>query len=178
MREANRNSHCRKIPDLVRCTAVRFVVFAAVWFVLTGSELESWILGVPAVFFAVALSLFLSPSSSSYPLSLSGICRFILFFLRQSSLSGIDVMRRVLSPRLLINPGLVSYITLLPKGAPRVFFVNTISLLPGTLSADLQGDTVIVHTLDKDLPVWANIQKLEGIIAVLFRGSAAKGKIP
>jgi multicomponent Na+:H+ antiporter subunit E len=175
MKEAKQNSHCSRAQGIVRRVALRLGIFSGLWLVLTGPGLESWILGVPAVSFAVGLSLYLAPSEC-YPLSPAGLLRFTLFFLSQSYLSGIDVMRRALSPGLRLNPGLVSYLTLLPPGAPRIFFLNTISLLPGTLSTDLQGDRVLVHTLDKDLPIWAALQKLEAIITLLFQVGKNKGE--
>lgn len=152
---------------------VRFFLFSFVWFVLTGADGASWILGLPAVLLAVFLSLKLSPASRSR-LSLAGLFRFVPFFLRQSTLSGIDVMRRALSPHRMLNPGLVTYTTFLPEGASRTLFVNTISLLPGTLSADLKDNTVTVHTIDKNQPIWANIQNLELRIAMLLRVTMSK----
>lgn len=80
-----------------------------------------------------------------------------------------DVMRRALSFHQLLDPGLVSYTTFLPEGTARILFINTISLLPGTLSAELHGNRVIIHTLDRGLPIWANIQGLEYHIAALMR---------
>lgn len=168
MQEIIRHSPDRSLLNLGRRALIRVLLFCMVWFVLTGSEAPSWIVGSPAVLLAASLSLLLAPSSC-WPLSLAGAWRFIPFFLRQSTLSGVDVMRRALSPHPLVNPGLVSYATFLPAGGPRIFFVNTISLLPGTLSADLQEDMVLVHTIDKDLPIWMNIQNLEWRIAALFR---------
>ena len=161
--------------NLGRCVFFRFLIFSIVWFILTGSEAESWIIGFPAIACAVFLSLKLSPSSH-VSLSFVGICRFIPFFVRQSALSGIDVMRRALSRRLAVNPGLVFYTTFLPEGSARIFFVNTISLLPGTLSADLQGDRVTVHTIDRNLAIWANMQNLELRIAILWRVTPQEGK--
>ncbi len=161
--------------DLGRRMPLRFFLFSLVWFVLTGYDGAGWIIGFPAVLLAACLSLLLSPSPG-ISISLVGACRFIPFFLRQSTLSGIDVMRRALSPRPVINPGLVSYSTFLPEGAARVFFVNTISLLPGTLSADLHDNRVTVHTIDRDQPIWANMQNLELHIAVLLRVSSVKEK--
>ena len=175
MTESQRNSHSGSLTDTLGRIAVRLILFAAVWFMLTGSDLQSWIFGVPAVCIATLLSLIVSPGLSHMPTAL-GFGSFVPFFLRQSSLSGIDVMRRALSPRLAVNPGLVSYTTNLPEGAPRIFFVNTISLLPGTLSADLHDNTVIIHTIDKNLPIWANIQNLEGRISVLFRVRGSRKK--
>ena len=143
------------------------LLYAAVWFVLTGSDYGSWILGVPVVILATALNLSLA-NSSGCSFSFLGVLRFVVFFLRQSFLSGFDVMRRAFSPRLKINPGLIPYTTFLPEGTARILFINTISLLPGTLSADLRDNVITVHTIDKDLPVWGNLQNLEAIIAVIF----------
>jgi multicomponent Na+:H+ antiporter subunit E len=161
--------------NLGRNIFFRFLLFSIIWSALTGSEAESWIIGFPAIVCAVFLSLKLSPLSH-VSLSFVGICSFIPFFIRQSTLSGIDVMRRVLSRRLAVNPGLVSYTTFLPERTARIFFVNTISLLPGTLSADLQGDRVTVHTIDKNLAIWANMQNLELRIALLWRVTPHRGK--
>lgn len=160
---------------LSRRGALRFLFYSLVWGMLTGFDSASWILGFPTVLLAVWVSLRLSPPSGC-SLSLAGLCSFIPFFLRQSALSGIDVMRRTLSPRLLVNPGLVFYTTYLPQGFARIFFVNTISLLPGTLSADLTDNRVTIHTIDRELPIWANIQNLELRIAVLLRVGKTKEK--
>lgn len=176
MPENNHIAYYCKVPTLSRRIWARFLFFSLIWFILTGSEVYSWILGLPAVALAVYISITLSYSSYC-SISLLGALGFIPFFLRQSSHSGIDVMRRSLSFHIVINPGLVSYSTFLPEGAPRTFFVNTISLLPGTLSADLQEDTVVVHTIDKDLAIWANIQNLEFRIALLFGVSLSREEI-
>lgn len=146
---------------------IRIVIFSLVWHILAGLDLLSWIIGVPAVLLATLLSLKLT-ASSRLNIRLTGIIRFVPFFLHQSFRGAIDVMRRALSFRQLLDPGLVSYITLLPDGSARIFFVNVISLLPGTLSAELRGNKVVIHTLDRGLPVWKNIQRLEYLIALLM----------
>jgi len=173
MHKNNRSSKNLIFLHLASRFPLRFIVFFLLWYVLTGSDNASWIIGVPAVLFATALSLMLAPSYQCR-ISLIGTFCFILFFLRQSFHGGIDVMRRALSSRQLLDPGLVSYTTLLPEGSARIFFVNTISLLPGTLSADLHGNQVTIHTLDRGLPIWANIQGLEYHVAALMRTSSEK----
>ena len=153
--------------NFARRGLVGFVVFSSLWYVFAGPDKTSWIIGVPAVLLATAVSVMLAPSSQ-YRISPAGACRFVPFFLRQSFYGGIDVMRRALSSRQLLNPGLVSYTTLLPEGSARIFFVNTISLLPGTLSAELHGNKITIHTLDLNLPIWASIQGLEYHVATLM----------
>ena len=158
-------SHILRIP--VRRSLLRFAIFSLLWYAFAGSDGLSWVIGVPAVLLATSLSLILA-SSSPLNICLYGLFRFVPFFLYQSVRGGIDVMRRALSFSQDLDPGLVFYTTLLPEGSARIFFVNTISLLPGTLSAELRGNQVKIHTLDKGLPVWANIQRLEYRIAALM----------
>ena len=158
---------------LVRRSLIRFVVFCFLWYVLAGSDKASWIIGIPAVVFVTALSLMLA-SSSPLNIHLFGLFRFIPFFLYQSFHGGIDVMRRALSFQQLLDPGLVFYSTLLPEGSARILFVNSISLLPGTLSAELQGNQITIHTLDRGMHIWANIQRLEYHVAALMGSTTRK----
>lgn len=150
-----------------RRAVARLLFFSLLWFLLTGFDFGSLVLGGPAVLLAVGVSLFLAPESR-HSVSLAGACLFVPFFLAKSMQSGIDVMRRTLAVRPLVNPGLVAYTTSLPEGAPRILFANTISLLPGTLSVDLEGRQVIVHAIDQDMPVWASLQSLEQRVALIF----------
>jgi hypothetical protein len=49
--------------------------------------------------------------------------------------------------------------------------------LPGTLSAELKNNIITVHTIDKDMPVWSNIQNLEARISALFGKTSSQKKI-
>lgn len=174
MRDNSRSSTRHALVTTVQKILFRFVIFSLLWYVLAGSDRLSWVIGVPAALLATTLSLMLAPSSP-LKISLLGLFYFILFFLYQSFRGGVDVMRRALSFRQRLDPGLVSYTTLLPEGSARILFVNTISLLPGTLSAELQGNLITIHTLDQGLPIWANIQQLEHHVAALMT-KTEKGK--
>ncbi len=167
MTESSSNLLYRRLAISSPRVVVRVLVLSILWVVLSGNDVKSWIVGAPAVLLAVCWSFILAPASY-WPLSFGGACRFIPFFLGKSFHSGIDVMRRTFSPVMPVNPGLVDYATFLPDGPPRILFANTISLLPGTLSVDLQGNVVIIHTIDKNQPIWTNIHNLEWHVAALF----------
>lgn len=168
----NKYSRMPSWRSIARC----LFYYATVWIILTGGNPYSWVLGIPAIVLATILNL-LFTKSSPITISLSGTVRFIIFFLCQSFFSGFDVMLRALSPGLKINPGLILYATFLPAGPARIVFINTISLLPGTLSAELKNNIITVHTIDKDMPVWSNIQNLEARISVLFGKTSSQEKI-
>ena len=144
-----------------------FVLFLFIWGSLTGSLAENFILGFgAAACAATAATLFIPVSSCS--LRPVKAVEFIIFFLLQSLLSGIDVMRRAISFTPRINPGLIVYSTFLPADLPRVFFVNCISLLPGTLSAFLHNEKITIHLIDHEMPFLTGIKSLETRIGAMF----------
>ena len=95
---------------------------------------------------------------------------------RESLRGGVDVALRALHPRLPLAPALLAYDLRLAPGLARIFMVNVVSLLPGTLSADLSGSGLSVHVLDRNLPVQHQLQALEQQVAMLFGVSLSAGK--
>jgi multicomponent Na+:H+ antiporter subunit E len=138
-----------------------------VWLIIAGGDLGSLLLGVPAIAFATWASIRVTPIATN-ALSLPGLVRFIGYFLRESLRGGIDVARRTLGPTLRINPGFLEYHCALPPGRPRVLFANCVSLLPGTLTAELHGETLTLHLLDTGAAVADDLEALERTIGGLF----------
>ena len=144
---------------------VRTVLFALLWWILTEGAMNSWLVGAPVVVFAALASGALLPGISW---SLPGIVRFVPFFLWRSLYGGVDVARRALHPRLPISPELFDYRWRLPPGLPRVFMANTVSLLPGTLSAELDEEYLRVHVLDQTGAFASGLPVVEARVARLF----------
>lgn len=145
----------------------RLVALTLLWWIVAGGAASSWIVGVPAI---VAAAL-LAPRAPDGPwgLSLPGALRFAAFFLRESLRGGVDVARRVSTPRPRVAPGLVQYRWRLPKGSPaRALFALCVSLLPGTLVANLGGPALLIHALDTGAPVTTELAALEDAVAALF----------
>ncbi len=144
---------------------LRAVLFALLWWILTDGATGSWLVGVPVILFSTLVSVvFLPPFSWS----LIGIARFVPFFLWHSLRGGVDVAQRALHPRLPISPGLFDYRFRLPPGPSRVFMANTVSLLPGTLSAGLDEDHLRVHVLDESGAFIEELKVLEMHVAGVF----------
>ena len=53
----------------------------------------------------------------------------------------------------------------LPPGSARVMLVNTLALLPGTLSVRIEGDRLRLHVLDRRLPIVEELRAVEAAIA-------------
>jgi multicomponent Na+:H+ antiporter subunit E len=145
----------------------RALGLAIVWLILVGPDAASWIIGGPFVIGATLASLQLATPGARIP-SLPRLVGFIPYFLRESLKGGIDVAARVLFPRLRVQPGHEVYRLSLQSPESRLVFVDSISLLPGTLSADLRGDLVTVHALDVRADVSKELGELEKRVAVLF----------
>lgn len=144
----------------------RTLSFALLWWALAEGD-EAWWFGLPVIAIALSVSLVLRPKNR-WHWRPAGLARFVGFFLWQSLRGGVDVARRALHPRMPLAPAFVTYPLRLSEPGARVCFANTISLLPGTLSADLEGRFLRVHVLDDRLPVMQMLQALEARVAALF----------
>lgn len=136
---------------------------------LTDGTAGSWWIGAPAVAGAVIISVTLVP-----PLGLvwREVMGFVPFFLWHSLKGGVDVAWRAFHPRLPITLELIEYPLRLPPGLPRVILVNTVSLLPGTLSAELGGQVLKVHVLDSLGDFLAQLEALEQRVGCMFRSAS------
>lgn len=143
--------------------AVLAAALTLLWGVLANNA--GWGFGAVAVALATVASLLLVPPK---PIRWSpiGLGLFLAYFFKESLQGGVDVAWRALHPRLPLQPVWIDYRLRLPEVTARVLFVMTISLLPGTLSADWQGDTVTVHALTPEMG--AGLARLEARIAALF----------
>ena len=143
----------------------RGLLFSLIWWVLTSGSISSWWIGAPAVLLALFASLLLLPP---LPFSWFGFVRFVPFFLYHSLLGGVDVARRVFQPRLPIAPDLVEYPLQLPQGLAQVLMVYTVSLLPGTLSAELGERVLKVHVLDDGHDFKSELVAIERHVGWMF----------
>jgi len=64
--------------------------------------------------------------------------------------ANIDVARRIVDPKLPISPTLFHTRATQPSELGRVIFANSITLTPGTVSIDFEGDRILVHALTRE----------------------------
>jgi multicomponent Na+:H+ antiporter subunit E len=153
-------------PIVVRFE-LNLLFLAGLWAFITQARADSWIVGVPFVVLGAIVSTRLAVASG-VRLNAPGLSVFAFYFLRSSLLSGIDVTWRSLHPRLPIHPSIVEYPMRLPEGPARTFFMAVVSLLPGTVSADIRGDFLQTHVIDDRKPIRDELDKLERVVAGLF----------
>jgi multicomponent Na+:H+ antiporter subunit E len=141
------------------------VLLLALWWLLSEGAVDALWIGAPTVALAAVIGLRQRSATAPRPLQLM---RFMPGFIGHSLLAGADVAARALRPAPGLHPALVEYRTSLPAGPPRVFFANLVSLLPGTLSADIDDRTLQIHVLDNRNPSEPTLRRLEGVVARIY----------
>lgn len=152
---------------LRRISFTWLLVFALVWWVLALPRTDGWVAGGLAVALGTLLHTGLGGRGGER-IRFRGLLGFLPFFLVQSLRGGTDVARRALSPSLPLATGFLRYRIRIPEGPARVFFINCISLLPGTLSTQLQDRSLRIHLLAEDDRVAGRLSLLEEKVAALF----------
>ena len=64
--------------------------------------------------------------------------------------ANIDVARRILDPRLPISPRIIKVRAGQRHDIARVIYANSITLTPGTVSVDTNGDEITIHALTEE----------------------------
>lgn len=137
---------------------------AGLWLVLT----EGQALGPAAlvvVVAAIAVGRLYGPEHM-HPWRPLQLLAFLGYFVRGSLRGGVDVARRAFSPSMPIDPCTVRRPVRVGSGQPRTLLVSAISLMPGTLTADVDGEELVVHLLAPDME--REIDGLERRIVALF----------
>ncbi len=110
--------------------------------VLTGAGV-SFLIALPTNRFFTETQLY-----RFQPLRLIYVIEYLFVFLWALIVANLDVARRVISPKLPINPGIVSFKTKLTSDFAKMVLANSITLTPGTLSVDIIDDTYYIHWID------------------------------
>jgi multicomponent Na+:H+ antiporter subunit E len=103
---------------------------------------------------------------------------FAVVFLGKCFVAGIDVAMRAFGPRGAICPGFVEHRFTISEGAPRTLLTNVVSLLPGTMSAAVDGDVLRLHVLDTRLDVARDLAALERLVAGVFGAASMNADSP
>ena len=96
----------------------------------------------------------------------------------QVVLSGLEVAWVVLHPKMPISPCIIQFETPLPHELARLTLANSITLTPGTITLDVEGDTFVVHALTTNsamaLTPRSGQGRMQHLVEFLYRPSASK----
>jgi len=137
-----------KLKNLI----ISFLVILTGWFLLTWSlELKSVLIGVGL---SAILSLLFCGQCTIFsemkltPKALIYTFIYLFVFMVELVKANIDVTRRILSPNMPINPGIVKVDTRLKSKMARLILANSITLTPGTFTLEVHDDAFYVHWID------------------------------
>lgn len=123
-----------------------FAVLFTAWLGLTNSfHPQELLAGAMISAVIVWLTIPAVASGTQHPWSLIGLLTYFPVFLKALVLANIDVARRVLNPRLPINPGIVRVPTGLTIPYQRLILANSITLTPGTITLEMEGQDIYIH---------------------------------
>ena len=155
-------------PSLLR---QRFEIFAFLflfWLLLNGS------LAPATLAVGVTVSLIISQLSTGgmtffsgfhyTPKALMASLLYLLFFFKELMKANLTLAKIVLSPSLPINPGFVKVRTTLKSPMGRLLLANSITLTPGTLTVEMEGEWLYVHWVTMDA------QDIDGATARIVSG--------
>jgi multicomponent Na+:H+ antiporter subunit E len=128
-----------------------FITLLLIYLLLAGFLIEEVILGViVSAVLTLILSKYLDYSIDiTFPVKLlKFVFIYIPVFIWKLILANLDVARRVLSPKIPLNPGIVKVKTDLKGDLGKLTLANSITLTPGTLSIDVDDEHIYVHTVD------------------------------
>ena len=130
------------------------ILALAVWLLLVWSV--EWYDLLAGLFFALLVGIILSDIYPDHPQAVFNPRRifwalvYIPYFFFEVFKANLDVAYRVLHPDMPIRPGIVKVRTRLESSLARTFLANSITLTPGTLTIDVDGQDLYIH--------WINVQ--------------------
>lgn len=153
---------------------LRTLGFLTFWLILMGPAPADLPVGLAAATAGTWASTRLWPPDGR--ISVSGLTRFLVRFLPQSVVAGVDVARRALAPSPVLHPGFATHHSSLPAGMAREAACAVMSLQPGKLpmAADVDG-TLHFHCLDRREPVEDQIAADEAAFCEILSGEPRHG---
>lgn len=161
----------------------RLVIMAVLWLAVTEAAPGALAYGVVIVPVVTLVSYVVVPArrrrGAGHLLTRAAAAvRLAGWILARSLIGGADVARRAFTlPRTDIAPAWMTYRTMLTTRAGRVGFALVMNLMPGTLSARLDGDVLEIHVISSGMDVQEQLGALETRIARI-EGAAQPGGAP
>lgn len=93
---------------------------------------------------------------------------YLVYLIKEIVLAAVGVAGKVLDPRMPIDPVMITHRTRFTRQVSRVALANSITLTPGTLTVDLDGDMYVVHCLNEEFSESISNGEFEGRIKRVF----------
>jgi len=138
-----------EVVNTGKALVVPFLILVLFWILLNGSvAADTLIVGVLA---ALLITLFFRRGLACIsefrftPRAMFAAVQFIVYFFKEMIKSNFKLAAIVLNPALPINPAIVKVRTKLKSPMARLLLANSITLTPGTLTLELDGEWLYIH---------------------------------
>lgn len=131
---------------------VFFVLAYCLWMLLTLPD--KWYVWVAGAVVVIITALLFGGEFTHKPLSFLNPRRwfwaivYVPVFAWHMIVANLDVAFRVLHPSCPVKPGIVKIRTSLKTDTAKAFLANSITLTPGTMSIDIDGEFLYIHWID------------------------------
>ena len=122
------------------------------WFLLSGHTAPLLIsLGIVSSIIVIYLSNKMNIlDNESHPFHLSfRLAKYYIYLGKEIILSNINVIKCILSPGKSISPNVITLPAAQKSDLGKVIYANSITLTPGTVTLELNGDKIKVHALSQ-----------------------------
>ena len=126
-----------------------FIFLFAIWLLLTLNVTVSNI--AAAAVASAVVTAFFAKYSLKTGIKLLQVQRYfwallyLFIFLWECIKANLDVMYRVIHPKLPVKPGIVRVKSVLKTDIAKVFLANSITMTPGTITVDIIDDNFFIH---------------------------------
>jgi multicomponent Na+:H+ antiporter subunit E len=135
---------------------VLLVTLLLFWVLLNGSVANDVL--VVGVVVSAAIAFFFRGNLAWFselrltPKALLTTVAYVFYYLKELVKSNVNVAAIVLSPDLPVHPGIVKVRTRLKNPMGRMLLCNSITLTPGTLTVDMDGEWLYIHWVNVNSP--------------------------
>ena len=149
-----------------------FILLFAFWVILSGKfDAFHLSLGVICTFIIAYLShdlLFANVRVGDIRVIVQRFVTYMPWLIYQIVTANMHVAYLALSPRMPINPQIITFKTKLESDISWVTLANSITLTPGTITMDIQDGEFVVHALSKKVADDMNTGEMEDRVAHIF----------
>lgn len=157
---------------------VIFLLLFGIWIILSGQfDAFHLVLGLLSTLFISLISggLFFSNRSKSMGVRISELLRlpgYTLWLLWQIILSNIHILKLALTPGEIkeLDPSLVRIKPKLKTDFAKYVLANSITLTPGTVTIEIDGDEMLIHSISKLTRDGVKDGTMERKVAHVFEG--------
>ncbi len=120
----------------------------ALWLILSGSlHIQNLLIGFVVSYAIALLYVKMFKDEGVYRFSLIAFLKYLGVLFKNLLISNIQINKRILSREMNISAAIVAVKTDLESDWKKLLLANSITLTPGTLTLDIKGDTLFIHTL-------------------------------